>query len=132
MTAHGPARQAPRKTAHATNVVLGVDTHKDVHVATVLTTLGALLATGSFPTTQAGYVDLLARARSFGTVRQAGVEGTGSYGASLCRYLLAEGVQVIEVNRPDRAARRQHGKSDAGETHPALPAATQRTGQDQA
>ncbi|MER6695499.1 IS110 family transposase, partial [Streptomyces minutiscleroticus] len=102
MTAHGPARQAPRKAAHATDVVLGVDTHKDVHVATVLTTLGALLATGSFPTTQAGYVDLLARARSFGTVRQAGVEGTGSYGASLCRYLLAEGVQVIEVNRPVR------------------------------
>ena len=39
-----------------TEVVLGVDTHKDVHVAAVLTTLGFLLATGTFPTTAAGYL----------------------------------------------------------------------------
>jgi transposase len=40
------------------------------------------------------------------------VEGTGSYGAGLCRHLTAEGVAVIEVDRPDRRARRLRGKSD--------------------
>ena len=42
-----------------------------------------------------------------------GVEGTGSYGAGLSRALAAQGFRVIEVNRPNRQLRRQHGKSDA-------------------
>jgi transposase len=95
-----------------TEVVLGVDTHKDVHVAAVLTTLGFLLATGTFPTTAAGYRRLLAWARGFGTVSRAGVECTGSYGAALARYLHAETITVIEVNRGDRADRRRRGKTD--------------------
>jgi transposase len=40
------------------------------------------------------------------------VEGTGSYGAALARYLRRQHIAVIEVNRPDRAARRRHGNSD--------------------
>jgi transposase len=47
-----------------------------------------------------------------GTVRRAGVEGTGSFGAALSRYLLTQGVEVLDVNRPDRTDRRQRGKSD--------------------
>jgi transposase len=93
-------------------VVLGVDTHKDVHVAAVMTPLGAVLATKDCPTTAAGYRSLLAWARRFGHVRRAGVEGTGSYGAALSRFLLSEGVVVTEVNRPNRAKRRRRGKSD--------------------
>jgi transposase len=93
-------------------VVLGVDTHKDVHVAAVLTTLGVLLATSTFPTTAAGYRRLLAWARGFGPVHRAGVECTGSYGAGLARYLLAETITVIEVNRGDRGERRRRGKTD--------------------
>jgi transposase len=100
-------------SAAPASVVVGVDTHKDIHVAAVVTTLGALLGSPAFPTTAAGYRELLAWARSFGTVQRAGVEGTGSYGAALSRYLRAEAVQVVEVNRPDRAARRRCGKSDA-------------------
>ncbi len=94
-------------------VVLGVDTHKDVHVAAVVTVLGAQVADATFPTTTAGYRRLLAWARSYGVLDRAGVEGTGSYGAALTRYLRRSGVTVIEVNRPDRAARRRHGKTDA-------------------
>ena len=41
-----------------------------------------------------------------------GVEGTGSYGAALARFLAAHDQVVLEVNRPDRQARRRHGKSD--------------------
>jgi transposase len=41
-----------------------------------------------------------------------GVEGTGSWGAGLCRYLLDHDVEVVEVDRPNRQTRRQQGKSD--------------------
>ena len=41
-----------------------------------------------------------------------GIEGTGSYGAGLCEFLLAAGVEVVEVERQRREDRR-HGKSDA-------------------
>lgn len=94
-------------------VVLGVDTHKDVHVAAVLTALGVLVASQSFPTTAVGYQQMLGWASGFGTLRQAGVECTGSYGAALTRHLRAAGVHVIEVNQPDRASRRRRGKTDA-------------------
>ncbi|GAA4229777.1 transposase [Streptosporangium album] len=40
--------------------------------------------------------------RLLGRLRANGVEGTGSYGAGLVRHLRAEGLVVIEVNRPDR------------------------------
>ncbi|MFF3159818.1 hypothetical protein [Streptomyces sp. NPDC057910] len=46
-------------------------------------------------------------------MRQAGAEGTGSYGAGPARHLADGGIEVIEVNRPDRAARRRSGKTDA-------------------
>ncbi|MEU1177058.1 transposase [Streptomyces sp. NPDC005820] len=93
-------------------VVLGVDTHGEVHVAAAVTPLGKVLGTESFPATAAGYRRLLVWARKLGTVRRAGVEGTGTFGAGLSRYLLAQHVQVFEVNRPDRTARRLPGKSD--------------------
>jgi len=60
----------------------------------------------------AGYHQLLAWARSFGTLRRAGVEGTGSYGAALTRHLQAAGITVIEVNQPDKATHRRRGKTD--------------------
>jgi len=93
-------------------VVLGVDTHRDTHVAAVVTPLGGVLATEAFPATSVGYRELLDWARSFGTLTRAGVEGTGSYGAALTRHLLARDVQVFDVNRPDRTAQRQQGKTD--------------------
>jgi hypothetical protein len=70
------------------------------------------LGTDSFPATAASYRQLLVWARKRGTVRRAGVEGTGTFGAGLSRYLLAQQIQVFEVNRPDRTARRLLGKSD--------------------
>lgn len=104
-------------------MVLGVDTHKDLHVAAVLTAVGVLLATESFPTTTAGYRRLLQWAREFGTVERAGVECSGSYGAALARHLTAERVSVIEVNRADRGERRRRGKSDTLDAEAAARAA---------
>ena len=96
----------------AGEVVLGVDTHKDLHAAAVISPLGVLLSSEMFPATEAGYQALLAWAGRFGTLRRAGVECTGSYGAALARHLRAAGIQVIEVNQPDKAIRRRRGKTD--------------------
>jgi len=90
----------------------GVDTHLDVHVAAALTDVGGVLGTASFPTTTAGYRQLLEWMSSFGQVVLVGVEGTGSYGAGLSRFLHVQGVAVVEVDRPNRQKRRLSGKSD--------------------
>jgi transposase len=45
-------------------------------------------------------------------VARVGVEGTGSYGAGLARFLRRTGVEIVEVDRPNRQARRRSGKSD--------------------
>jgi len=90
----------------------GVDTHKDAHLATALDEVGRVLGTEAFPATLAGYRQLSRWLRSFGEVVAVGVEGTGSWGAGLARFLTAAGVAVIEVTRPNRQHRRRHGKSD--------------------
>ena len=109
-----------------TEVTGGVDTHKQVHVAAVVNALGVVLATSSFPVTTTGYETLLAWMESFGRLARVGVEGTGSYGAGLNRYLTAKGVTVIEVNRPNRQSRRRYGKSDTVDAQAAARAALNR------
>src|SRR5215207_7304786 len=93
-------------------VTVGVDTHIDQHVGVALDQFGRRLGTRSVPTTPAGFATLLAWAGGFGVIDRVGIEGTGSYGAGLARWLGARGVAVVEVDRPDRRARRRHGKSD--------------------
>jgi transposase len=93
-------------------VTVGVDTHKDLHVAAARDQLGRRLATTQVQATSAGYATLLAWAQGLGEVQAWGVEGTGSYGAGLARFLASHGQRVLEVNRPDRATRRRRGKSD--------------------
>jgi transposase len=93
-------------------VTVGIDTHGEVHVAAVLDERGQLLGTESFPSTGAGHRRLESWARAFGSIDAIGVEGTGSWGAGVARRLTAGGLRVIEVDRPDRKARRQRGKSD--------------------
>lgn len=94
------------------DVIVGVDTHLEFHVAVVVDFLGRVLDTTTIETTPAGYRQLLAWARRHGQVVVAGVEGTGAYGAGLARFLTAAEVMVIEVNRPNRQRRRRRGKSD--------------------
>jgi transposase len=93
-------------------VVLGVDTHLNVHVAVALDGLGRHLGESRIPTTLRGYGQLLRWAQGFGVVRCAGVEGTGSYGAGLARYLRKVGIAVFEVERPKRRHLRHEAKSD--------------------
>ena len=93
-------------------VILGVDTHLDVHVGAVIDNTGKLLGTKSVSVNANGYQNLFDWASTFGFLKNAGVEGTGTYGSGLCKLLMMNGVQVFEVNRPDRASRRLQGKSD--------------------
>jgi transposase len=99
-------------TSDVVDVTGGVDTHQDLHVAAALDDLGRVLGTQAFPTTPAGYRQLLAWLRGHGRIGKVGVEGTGSYGAALARHLTNSGVDVIEVARPNRQVRRRHGKTD--------------------
>jgi len=100
-------------TAEPAGVTGGVDTHADVHVAAaVCSTSHRLLGVAEFDTSPAGYVRLLAWLLGFGPIDAVGIEGTGSYGAGLARFLTEQGVELVEVMRPDRAARRAQGKSD--------------------
>jgi len=98
-------------TVHA-EVFGGVDTHRDTHHAAVVDAIGRHLADAAFPATGHGYRQLLDWLCRQGVVKAVGVEGTGSYGAALVRVLRAHALQVVEVDRPDRKARRRRGKSD--------------------
>lgn len=90
----------------------GIDTHADTHTVAALDELGRLLGQATFPACTAGYEQLLTWLKGHGQVIAVGIEGTGSYGAGLARHLHAHGITLIEVDRPDRRARRKHGKSD--------------------
>ncbi len=91
----------------------GVDTHRDVHVAAVVDTNGQVLGVARFPSDTPGCQRLGEWLQSQGRVVGVGVEGTGSYGAGLTRYLTKTGLEVVEVNRANRQLRRRLGKTDA-------------------
>jgi transposase len=86
-------------------VILGVDTHLNFHVAVAIDHLGRRLGESSVPTTVQGYERLLRWAEGFGPLRCAGVEGPSSYGAGLARHLRARGIEVLEVERPQHRRR---------------------------
>ena len=94
------------------SVIVGVDTHLDEHVAVAIDHHGARVGEYRLATTAKGYEDLESWAIGLGEVAIFGIEGTGSYGAGLARYVAQCGHTVIEVNRPDRSTRRRLGKSD--------------------
>ena len=93
-------------------IVGGVDTHLDVHVAAALDPIGGVLGVESFVATPKGYTAMLEWMSAFGTISKVGVEGTGAYGAGLGRFLARAGIEVVEVDRPNRQVRRAKGKSD--------------------
>lgn len=91
---------------------LGVDTHLELHVATLINELGQVVKSKSFSVDLAGYRELLAWCKSYGFLQKAGIEGTGSYGAELTKFLNKNCIDVYEVMRPNRMERRLKGKTD--------------------
>ncbi|WP_433678785.1 IS110 family transposase [Nocardia sp. CA-119907] len=97
-------------------------TCRHIHLA-VISVTGQPVADREFPTTKSGYRSAIEFLSRHGVPRVVGVEGTSSYGAGLTRALAAEGIPVVEVCRPDRAARRCKGKSDTLDSYAAARAA---------
>src|ERR1035437_2738585 len=93
-------------TTNSTAVTGGVDTHGQTHHGAALDSVGRQLGDREFPTTPAGYRALVSWLQAFGHLELVGVEGTG-----------------VEVNRPDREARRAQGKSDPLDAYSAARAA---------
>lgn len=104
--------QTQQESPRSGHIVIGVDTHKHIHVAAVMDSIGGVLATLTIATDAAGFKQLLEWATGFGKVIAFGIEGTGSYGAGLTSFVRRHGHKVIEVSRPDRRLRRLNGKSD--------------------
>ena len=96
----------------AAEVIIGVDTHRDQHVSVAIDGRGVRLGERHVPTTMCGYEELERWSRGLGEIRAFGIEGTGSYGAGITRFMTGRGYTVIEVNRPDRSVRYRKGKSD--------------------
>ncbi len=106
--------------AHLYSFFIGVDTHARNHVYTIIANTGALIDTGTFPTTQAG----IKRALSWVGRRTYGdldtlfvVEGAASYGAVLTGHITMAGYPVVEAGRMDAKARHGVGKSDELDSH---------------
>lgn len=97
---------------HRPRVTVGVDTHGEIHVAAAVDQVGRILGTLEVAAEERGYRELVRFAERLGAVERFGIEGTGAYGAGLARYVTARGHTVVEVDRPDRRARRANGKSD--------------------
>jgi transposase len=97
----------------AVDVVIGVDTHVNTHTAAVVDArTGGVLAELTVPTTPAGYARLVDLADEHSALRAWAIEGTGGHGAGLARALVSGDEVVVELDRPQRAARRNGAKSD--------------------
>ena len=94
------------------SVIGGVDTHADFHVAAAIDGNGAMLGIESFPADESGFEALLGWLMSHGEIDRIGVEGTGSWGVGLSRFLHDHEITVVEVDRPNRQDRWKVGKSD--------------------
>jgi len=92
-------------------IAVGVDTHKHEHLARAVDGLGQILGGLTIRADLSGYIELTQWLQTLGEDIVVGIEGAGSYGAGLCEFLLAEGIAVVEVERPRRQDRRR-GKSD--------------------
>lgn len=93
-------------------LVCGVDTHADLHCAAAVDGNGQVLATASFAATIDGFGAMFDWLAGHGQVSVVGVEGTSSYGKGLTGFLRRNGIEVVEVIRPNRQTRRLNGKSD--------------------
>ena len=94
--------------------VLGVDPHRDAHALAVVDVVsGAVVFEANVAAGSEGYAKALRLADEYAPGRRAfAIEGTGSFGAGLTRFLTGRGEQVLEVARL-RRERRSGGKSDA-------------------
>jgi len=105
------------------SVIMGVDTHKEVHVVALVSEQGVKLDHKAFEADALGYREALKWARAFGKPLRVGIEATGSYGKGICTYFQKEGVKTYDVYAPDKQERRRRGKNDIEDAYQAAEAA---------
>ena len=116
--------------ADQVDIVIGVDSHRDAHVAAIVDPVtGAVAHDLTIVTDTDGYQQLLDWAKTHcpDAMMVWAIEGCGSYAAGLARHLQAAGEWVIEVERPARPSRQQPAKTDLGD---AIRAAREVSGRD--
>lgn len=95
------------------DIVIGVDTHKHTNTpAVVSAATSAPIQPATAGTDPDGHMALLELADRHPGLRAWAIEGANGYGAGLARFLAERGEVVIELDRPNRAARRHGAKSD--------------------
>jgi transposase len=95
------------------DVVIGVDTHVNTHSAAVVDAhTGGVLDEITVEATADGYEQLMEFADEHVALRAWAIEGTGGHGAGLTRHLSRREEIIIELDRPERAKRRNGAKSD--------------------
>ena len=98
--------------------VVGIDTHKATLAACALDELGGVMAEQTFANEPAGFTELRGWLTELG-IERVGLEGSGGYGASAARFLVAAGIAVVEVppqlSHRERGRTRRAGKSDPGD-----------------
>ena len=94
--------------------VIGVDPHRDSHALAVVHVIsGAIVFEATVAANSEGYARALELVDAHAAARRAfAVEGAGSFGSGLTRFLIGRGERVLEVGRL-RRERRSGGKSDA-------------------
>ena len=107
--AGGPVFKRPRSALAPARTV---HYYSAVYMAVAIEGRGVRLGERQVSATTCGYEELQRWSCSLGEVRAFGIEGTGSYGAGVARFMTSRGYTVIEVNRPDRSVRYRKGKSD--------------------
>ena len=80
------------EVSRAVRVVVGVDTHQDEHVAVAIDGQGVRLGERRAIAATCWYEDLERWSRSLGEVRAFGIEGTGSYGVGIARFMTGRGM----------------------------------------
>ena len=85
----------------AQTVIVGVDTHKHMHVAVAIDSRGIRLGAHSFGADSEGYRALLTWAEAYGGIEAVGIEGTGGYG----------------VGRPNSRSVHVHSATSRGSPH---------------
>ena len=100
------------KDSRAVQLLIGVDTHHEQHVSVAIDHQGVRLGEHHWQANMSGYMELERWSRRWGDILAFGIEGTGSYGAGVARFLTSRAHTVVEVNRPDLTTRYWKGKSD--------------------
>jgi hypothetical protein len=99
--------------ADQVDLVIGVDTLKNTNTAAIVwASTGGALADLTAPTDPVGHETIFEMVALHDGPRAWAIEGTNSYGAGLTRFLRERGEWVIELDRPNRTARRGGKKSD--------------------